>query len=88
MSRLRLVATLDGGAVPGESVKVYRDVEWDEFRVVLCYDGGKPSRFTYHTDTKADALATGRAMLGVGTEAANAGDPAMVAAYESTTTGV
>lgn len=57
MTRLRLVATVEGGAIPGESVKVYRDAEWGEFRAVLCYDGGRPSRFTYHTDSKAEALA-------------------------------
>ena len=83
MSRLRLVATLEGGAIPGESVKVYRDAEWGEFRAVLCYDGGRPSRFTYHTDDRADAIATGREMLGVGTLAANAGELANVAAFAS-----
>lgn len=83
MSRLRLVATVEGGAIPGESVKVYRDVEWDEFRAVLCYADGRPSRFTYHSDDKADALATGREMLGLGCEAANAGELANLKAFAS-----
>ena len=86
MSR-RLVATVEGGAIPGESVKVYRDTEWQEFRAVLCYADGRASRFTYHTDSKADAVATGRAMLAIGTEAANAGDQRMVLAFDPSTAG-
>lgn len=77
MTRLRLVATVEGGAIPGESVRVYRDAEWYEFRAVLCYDGGRPSRFTYHTDSRADALATAREMIGVGTVAAEAAEVAL-----------
>lgn len=60
----RLIAHLTDGAVPGESVKVYRDAEWDEFIAVLCFNHGIPSRFTHHTDDREDALNTGRAMLG------------------------
>lgn len=72
----RLVSIVVGGAIPGESVKVYRDAEWGEYRAVLCYEGGKASRFTYHTDDLGDAMGTAREMIGVGTAAANAAEVA------------
>ena len=38
------------------AVKVYRDSEWDEYQCKA------PDGSTYHTDCKADALATAEAM--------------------------
>ena len=40
-------------------VKVYKDQNWNEFRVVVC---GNPAA-TYHTDSKGDALDTAAQML-------------------------
>ena len=74
--RLLLVATVNGGVIPGELVRVYHDTARGEFRAVLCYDGGRPSRFTYRFDDLADALATAREMIGTGTVAAEAAEVA------------
>lgn len=45
----KLIKTLTVGT---RTAKVYRDAEWNEYRIVFDCGG------TYHTDDKVDALAT------------------------------
>ncbi len=45
------------------AVKVYRDSEWNEYRVRLYIDGRLHAAADYFTDCKSDALATARAMV-------------------------
>jgi hypothetical protein len=46
--------------------KVYRDSQWDEYRVTLYVDNAKVDGADSHTDDKADAMATAKAMIGLG----------------------
>lgn len=55
---LRLIATIIGH---DETVKVYRDVDWNEYRVRIV---GADATTTYHTDDKTDAMETARYLAG------------------------
>lgn len=46
-----------------KTAKVYRDSEWQEFRVRLYINGQLNAPADYHTDEKADAIATAAAMV-------------------------
>lgn len=51
---------------PGVGVrtcKVYKDTQWGEYQVHLLVDGRAQVRFTYHTDSKKDAIATANVMV-------------------------
>lgn len=56
---LKLIMKITG---PDESAKVYRDSEWNEYRVRV--DGAGPES-TYHTDDKADAISTANYLCGI-----------------------
>lgn len=48
----------------GQSAKVYRDTEWNEYRVKFYDDNGQHMvNADYHTDDKADAQDTARMQL-------------------------
>lgn len=53
----RIVQRLQGAY--GCEVLIRRDVEWDEYTAEIA---GQPDA-TYHTDDRADAIATGKVML-------------------------
>ena len=55
---LRLIATIVGH---DEVVKVYRDSEWDEYRVRVV---GASAESAYHTSDKEDAMGTARVLAG------------------------
>ena len=46
-----------------KTAKVYRDSEWDEYRVRLYIHGELHAGADYHTGDKADAIATAAAMV-------------------------
>lgn len=66
MSRLRLVASSASPTrranlstmvtVPIREARVYRDAEWDEYRVRYYREGVRQPTADYHTDDKAEAL--------------------------------
>lgn len=56
---LRKIATITGEA---ETVDVYRDVGWQEYRVRV---RGSVAGSAYHTDDKADAMATAQYLAGM-----------------------
>lgn len=56
-SSLRLIATIAG---PCKITKVYRDSEWDEYRVRLYREGQHLASADHHTDDKDDAMQTAR----------------------------
>jgi hypothetical protein len=43
--------------------RVYRDSEWNEYRVRILNNGHPLSALDYHTGDKADALDTAKSML-------------------------
>jgi hypothetical protein len=43
--------------------RVYRDSEWNEYRVRILRNGHPLTALDYHTDDKADALDTAKFML-------------------------
>lgn len=55
MSKLRLIKTESQG---DKVAKVYRDSEWNEYRVVYLLNGSKLNNADYHTSDKVDALDT------------------------------
>lgn len=60
---LRLIETLING---NNTAKVYRDAEWQEYRVKFWQNGFRqPERTDYHTDDKQDAIGTAKEMIGV-----------------------
>lgn len=50
----------------GLRAKVYRDAEWDEFRVKFFRNGAYQEEADYHTDDKSDAQFTARSFCGFG----------------------
>lgn len=62
MTTLRKIASFTHGY---SSTKVYRDVEFNEYRVRLFVGGVLRQAADYHTDDKNDAIATGRKMLAI-----------------------
>lgn len=56
MSNRKLILTVE--AFAGDHCKVYRDSEWNEYRVVFYRDSIKQEGADYHTDDKADAIST------------------------------
>lgn len=52
---LRKIHTATGS---DKVAKVYRDVEWNEYRVIYYLNGQKLNGADYHTDDKADAINT------------------------------
>ena len=50
---LRLLETM---TYAGQTVKIYRDAEWQEWRVRLYPEGRLHAPADYHTSDKADAL--------------------------------
>lgn len=62
---LRLIDTVvnDLGSVGGVLMaKVYRDAEWNEYRVKFYRDGRHQSNADMHTDDKQDAIDTAKFM--------------------------
>lgn len=63
-----LLNTLEGGAVPGESVRIFRDEEARNYVAVICYPGagGQPlaSHIEYRAATWLEAMLVGRQMIG------------------------
>ena len=57
---LRKLQTFTDGRV---SATVYRDSEWQEYRVRLSVDGKLRPDADYHTDDRADAEQTARSMV-------------------------
>ena len=43
--------------------RVYRDIEWNEYRARIINNGKVLSKLDYHTDDKTDAIDTARSML-------------------------
>lgn len=59
---MKLIATLHSNS--GHSAKVYRDTEWNEFRVKFYSPSGLHREIEdHHTDDKEDALGTARLEL-------------------------
>lgn len=56
---LRCIKTFTAGDV---KCRVYRDEEWEEYRCRLSVGGRTRVKTDYHTDDKADAIATARVM--------------------------
>jgi hypothetical protein len=48
--------------VAGADVRVYRESEWQEYMAVVRVDGVRLDATSYHTDNRADALATAERM--------------------------
>ncbi len=57
MKRIHIEASGD------KTAKVYRDSEWDEYRVRLYLNGVLNAAADYHTEDKADAIATAAIMV-------------------------
>lgn len=53
--RLRKIAT---AAIGDRLAKVYRDCEWDEYRVKFYLNGTYQKGADYHTDAREDAIGT------------------------------
>lgn len=51
-------------AVTGHQAKVYRDAEFNEYRVCYWLDGSKVNGADYHTDDKQDAISTANLWTG------------------------
>jgi hypothetical protein len=63
MSRLRRVETISNTKT-GHSAKVFRDAEWDEYRVrFYAPDGTLQADQDYHTDCLGEAQSTARAIV-------------------------
>ncbi len=62
---LRRIETI-ANTVEGLTAKVYRDPEWQEYRVKFLRDGTYQAGADYHTDDKADAQFTARTYCGFG----------------------
>lgn len=62
---LRLIGTLLGNpdTQKGRAVRVYRDTEWDEFRVRLFIEGKLYEPADHHTSDREEAFDTGMTML-------------------------
>lgn len=58
---LRKIETFTGN---NRVAKVYRDSEWNEYRVTYMLDGAKIVGGDYHTDDKQDALDTAQVWVG------------------------
>lgn len=56
---LRRIETITNNST-GLSAKVYRDVEWDEYRVKFYQDEKHLENSDYHTQDKGDAQRTAR----------------------------
>ena len=69
MSR-RLIKTINGTS---HCVRMVRDTEWNEYRVVLLKEEGAEEISTYHTDDMDDAHSTAQVMLNAA-EAAHAAE--------------
>lgn len=65
---MRLLETITGtstdtvGNIHSFVTKVYRDAEWNEWRVKFFINGIHQVNADYHTNDKADAQATARSM--------------------------
>lgn len=62
---LRRIETITNGTT-GTQAKVYRDREWQEYRVKFFRDAAYQEGADYHTDDKSDAQFTARAFCGFG----------------------
>lgn len=56
---MRLIDTIRNNRT-NQAAKVYRDSEWNEYRVRFYQDGHVQPAQDYHTDDKQDALDTAR----------------------------
>lgn len=56
MSKLKKIAQTD--IINGLQAKVYRDAEWNEYRVRFYFDGQLNAEADYFTGDKQDALMT------------------------------
>lgn len=60
---MRVVETV-GSVSSGRFARVYRDSEWNEYRVRFFRGGKYESAADYHTDDKQDALDTATFVIG------------------------
>lgn len=56
---LRIFETIINNST-GTTAKIYRDTEWNEYRVKYSIDGVHAKNSDYHTDDKGDAQRTAR----------------------------
>lgn len=59
---LRRIETISNTKA-GREARVYRDAEWQEFRVKFFQDGTHQVNADYHTDDKGDAQHTARSWV-------------------------
>ena len=57
---LRLINTIEAD---NSTAKVYRDSDWNEYRVKFFIDGVHQVDADYHTDDKADAISTAESIV-------------------------
>ena len=55
-------------STPVREARVYRDAEWNEYRVKFYLNGHHMQEEDYHTDDKQDAMDTAALWAGVGTK--------------------
>lgn len=67
MSPRRKIAAF---TVEARTAKVYRDAEWNEYRVCFYLNGTKQLNADYHTPDKPDALATAQHWVNESTDGA------------------
>lgn len=60
---MRLIHKVESKTLSGLVAKVYRDEEWDEYRVSIFHMGQWGETSDYHTNDKADAMGTAPLML-------------------------
>lgn len=58
---MRLISNIQTAL--GFSAKVYKDTEWNEYRVKFYIDGQHQQNGDYHTDCKEDAINTAHAQI-------------------------
>lgn len=63
---IKVIASLSNPQANPRVAKVYRDAEWNEYRVVFCFGDSKNDAATYHTDDKDDAISTGQTWVNEG----------------------
>lgn len=59
---LRLVEKFENGI---QAAKVYRDAEWQEYRVKFFVNGQHNEPADYHTNDKEDAIGTAKLVIGL-----------------------
>lgn len=59
---MRLISTIHKAAAEA-TAKIYRDTDWNEYRVKFYVQGQHMQNADYHTDSKEDATGTAHAQL-------------------------